>query len=48
MYVNTLTPIYSPGVIEIDEMASIFPVEEKFTNALKQRRQFPRQEFDRC
>jgi len=35
------------GVIEIDEMSSIFPVEEKFTNALKQRRQFPRLEFDR-
>ena len=33
--------LYIPaGVIEIDEMAAIFPVEERFTNALKQRKKF--------
>ena len=45
-YVNinfTLTP----GVIEIDEMAAIFPVEERFTNALKERKRFTKEEFDR-
>ena len=35
------------GVIEIDEMAAIFPVEERFTNALKQRKKFTKEEFDR-
>jgi len=35
------------GVIEIDEMAAIFPVEERFTNALKQRKRFTKEEFDR-
>lgn len=35
------------GVIEIDEMASIFPVEEKFRNALKQRKQFTKDKFDK-
>lgn len=35
------------GVIEIDEMASIFPVEEKFANALKIRKTFTKQEYDR-
>ena len=39
-------PMYS-GVIEIDEMAAIFPVEERFTNALKQRKRFSKEEFDR-
>jgi len=35
------------GVIEIDEMASMFPVEEKFRNALKQRKTFTKDKFDK-
>ena len=34
-------------MIEIDEMAAIFPVEERFTNALKERKRFNKDDFDK-